>query len=289
VQNFYINFLPQQPVEALGLGVFDGYHKGHQVLLARCTHALTFFPHPENVLKSSHIQYLTNISELKLFFNSISVLTFNKIVAELSPQDFIKNIILPVFSPKKVVVGYDFRFGHLAKGSAVWLKAHMDQFYSIEVDIIPPVTHQGIPIKSDQIRQYMRSDPHQNFEKILDCLGHPYLVIGEVVKGEGRGRKIGYPTANLKIVPDKLLPPFGVYKGFTILKGCRYLCMIYVGKKPTFQGNVSVFEVHILDFSENLYDQTLNIYITGFVRGEKTFPSVDALKQQIQLDIQCVE
>jgi len=271
----------------MGLGVFDGYHLGHQELLKHCDHALSFFPHPDYVLKKNkNIQYLTTIDELFTFFPKVSVLQFDEDMSKKLPTAFMEDVIMSTFSPKKLVVGYDFKFGYQAQGSVFWLKEWGLKRH-VEIQVIPAVLDEkGFPIKSHQIRQYLSTK--ELFYSALKDLGHPYLVKGEVIHGEGRGKTLGYPTANLRIPIEKQWPAFGVYKGKVFVENKKYVGMVYIGKKPTFNGHQLVFEVHLLGFNNNLYGHVLSVYLTDFIRGEKAFSNQEELKAQIQKDIESI-
>ena len=273
---------------AMGLGVFDGYHLGHQELLKNCDHALSFFPHPDYVLKKNKkIQSLTTIDELLTFFPSLSVLQFDEDIIKKMPIEFIEDVIMTTFSPQKLVVGYDFKFGYQAQGSVSWLKDWGLKRH-VEIQVVPAVLDEkGASIKSHQIRQYLSTEGL--FNSALKDLGHPYLVKGEVIHGEGRGKTLGYPTANLRIPIEKQWPAFGVYKGLVLIQNKEYIGMVYIGKKPTFKGNQCVFEVHILNFNGILYGQCLSVYLTEFIRGEKFFSNQEDLKIQIQQDIESIQ
>lgn len=271
----------------MGLGVFDGYHLGHQELLKHCDHALSFFPHPDYVLKKNkNIQHLTTVDELLTFFPKVSVLQFDENMTKKLPIDFMEDVIMTTFSPKKLVVGYDFKFGYQAQGSVSWLKEWGLKRH-VEIQVIPAVLDEkGFPIKSHHIRQYLSTKGL--FDSALKNLGHPYLVKGEVIHGEGRGKTLGYPTANLLIPIEKQWPAFGVYKGMVFMGNEKYTGMIYIGKKPTFKGDQCVFEVHLLNFKGILYGQVLSVYLTDFIRGEKVFSNQEDLKLQIQEDIKLI-
>lgn len=272
----------RSPVGTLGIGVFDGLHRGHHCLLEKCDAVLSFNPHPDRVLgKSADLKLLSTPNELQVMSPKIGFLTFTKEIAAMPPDVFLNDIIRDRLAPKALVVGFDFRFGYKQQGSPESLKA-WGQEHGIHVEIVPAVEDEKGPIKSERIRQAFKEG---FFEEALTLLGHPYLMIGQVIRGEGRGRQLGFPTANLQFPEEKLIPSLGVYSGLVTLENASKPAMIYVGRKPTFSGAIVGVEVHIPDFAGSLYDAPLSISLTHFIRPEKTFGSKEELIAQIHQDI----
>ncbi|MEK7298819.1 MAG: riboflavin biosynthesis protein RibF [Candidatus Margulisiibacteriota bacterium] len=277
--------LPSTPVDALGIGVFDGVHLGHQEIMDLCDGILTFYPHPDAVLKKRDaIPRLTTRRELRFFIQTVITLKFTPAIAAMSPDQFLDDVIARHIAPRTIVVGYDFRFGHKKRGNIHtlidWAGRH-----GVRVLEVPPFYRNAQPVKSDSIRQKFQDDRFN--EAVLD-LGHPYVVIGKVVQGEGRGRKLGFPTANLKVPAEKLLPRDGVYKGYVLRHGKKWPALISIGNQPTFGGRVPVCEVYIRGWTENLYGSYLTACIQRKVRDQQKFPSVSALKAQIEVDVTCL-
>jgi riboflavin kinase/FMN adenylyltransferase len=274
--------MPEHPVTSIGLGVFDGLHIAHQHLAEQCDALLTFHPHPDLVLrKDTDLKHLTTLSELQELFRSVVALSFNKDVAQLSPTDFL-DLIKSTFHPKKIVVGYDYRFGYKRQGDfdvlSKWAKEN-----DIEAVEIQMVSRGEEAVKSGQIRRLIRAG---EFETSLELLGHDYAITGTVVPGEGRGKTLGIPTANLKVDAIKLLPEPGVYSAWTRLNGSQYPCIVYIGDKPTFDTDQDKgVEVHIPNFEGDLYARELRVYLNGFIRGQQKFDSAEALVAQINTDI----
>jgi len=271
------------PIQALGIGVFDGLHEGHQQILNASDALMTFFPHPIVVLgKSRDVQYLTTPRELRYFAKRLLVLKFTQEVARLSPKAFLSMIVRTI-GPKKIVVGYDFRFGHKKAGDVNALRAWGKE-NDIAIEIIPPfLDATGSPIKSSAIRKSL----DDNFEKAVTLMRHPYLIIGKVVRGESRGKKLGFPTANLKIPHHKKLPSTGVYKGYVQLRNTdpNKKCAIYIGKKPSFSGQEVGVEVHILNYSGNLYNKIIKVFLEEKIRDDQKFDSTEKLIEQIKQDV----
>jgi len=270
-------------VESLGLGIFDGFHLGHQELLSHCSDALTFHPHPSFVLKkSSEFKSLTSLDELRYFIPSLRVLTFNHDLAMMSAESFLNDIVLGQFSPKKIVVGYDYCFGKNRSGDTEMLR-RWGQENRVEIQVIEPVSLEGGPVKSSRIRaEILRGE----FDLALRLLGHGYPISGTVIHGQHRGTGMGFPTANLDVHPDKLLPCLGVYGGWVDINSHRYKAGIYIGKNPTFQDDTGCqVEVHIIGGEFDLYGTSLQVMLTQFIRPDHRFDSVELLKFQIGEDL----
>lgn len=271
--------------ESVGLGIFDGMHLGHQQILKNCSHLLTFWPHPDFFLnKSSDLAMLTTLRELRYYVKSLLAIRFNQQIASLPPLKFLDDIILGQLNPKKLVVGYDFKFGYKHQGN-IHLLRQWSEKNNIILKVISPIKVQQVPLKSSLIRTYMQQG---KFDLALQCLGHSYLIMGRVIAGDQVGRKLGFPTANLKIPAHKMVPPKGVYSGEVAWNGQVYKCLIYRGTRPTLNQGEPRVEVHILNFSKNLYGQQICVFLQKKIRDELFFEHTDALIAQIQRDIQSV-
>lgn len=269
-------------VRTLGLGVFDGMHLGHQEIASRCDALLTFNPHPDVVLgKTQNLKRLTTIQELHYYMPALFAVRFTPEVASLEPEAFL-DAILSRFSPQNLIFGYDYRFGRCQAGTIHTL-IDWAGHHHIAVTEIPPFCMAGAPVKSAKIRELLLAD---QFDQAIQFLGHPYLVQGVIVRGEGRGRLLGFPTANIAVSPEKLIPESGVYKGFVELGNAQHNAMIYVGNKPTFGQNERCVEVYILDFDQDIYNRQLRVFFTKKIRNDKRFDSAKALILQIHRDIQ---
>jgi len=263
--------------------VKKGLHEGHQQILNASDALLTFFPHPVVVLgKRREIQYLTTLRELRYFAKRLLVLRFTPSVANLSPKSFLSNIAKTI-APKKIVVGYDFKFGHKKAGDVDTLRAWGKE-QNIKIEIIPPfLDATRAPVKSSAIRESL----DDNFARAVTLMRHPYLIIGKVIPGDARGRKLGFPTANLKVPQHKKLPSTGVYKGYVQLGKSEpdKKCAVYIGKKPSFSGQKVGVEVHILNYSGNLYDKIIKVFLEKKIRNEQQFDSPEKLIAQIEKDV----
>jgi len=278
----FLDPISNPPVKVLGLGVFDGLHLGHKQLFSKCTHLMTFSPHPDLVLnKRTSLKTITTLEEMRVIYPNIIALNFTKEIAALTPQAFCDNILLAQLNPKKIVVGYDYRFGHKRLGDVPFLSKWCEK-NNIDFECIQPFSIDNVPVKSGVIRNALEQG---EFNKAVALLGHAYIIKGDVIKGEGRGTSLGYPTANIAVSNNKLLPTPGVYTGRVLVEDTFYLCMIYIGSKPTFNGTQKGVEVYIHQFNQTIYNHNLTVFIEAYVRDELTFNDKEELMTQIKLDL----
>jgi riboflavin kinase/FMN adenylyltransferase len=226
------------------------------------------------------IPRLTLLSEMRQLFPNTLALQFTRAIAELSAAEFFERIVVQELAPKRIVVGEDFQFGAKRSGHGAILQA-LGASAGIDVVLVPLVMQAGEPVKSGRIRTAIQSG---QFNHAVDLLGHPYSLSGSVVSGDGRGRTLGFPTANLALPETKLGLLPGVYAGY--LADTQAPVVVYSGSAPTFDTHTHRHEVHILDYDGNLYGQSLSVMVTQQIRGEMQFASTDALQAQIQSDIQ---
>lgn len=264
---------------AVAIGNFDGIHLGHQALLKNADAVLTFEPYPQAYFHPERkIPRLTSLREkLQLCeqcgVNTVYAVPFDKNFSLLSPKDFIQAVLIKTFGAKKIIVGEDFRFGYQRAGDTELLSQY------ISTEIIQPVLYKNIKISSTRVRQALESGD-LNLAKNL--LGRNYSMIGRVIKGDGRGRQLGFHTANISL--HKRLPPLrGVYavKINNRLKGVANM-----GSRPTVDGTRDYLETHIFDFNQDIYGQYIEVEFIDKLRDEKKFESLNALQEQIKLDIQ---
>ena len=278
----YFSKTKLQPIKSLGLGVFDGVHLGHQQIISQVDTVLTFNPHPTTIINpKTELLRLSTPEEMATYVNQVACLNFDNTIAAMSADEFLNDIILTQLSPKKIVVGYDYFFGSKRKGTPEYLKA-WGKTHNIDVTIVKAFSKDDTIVKSKLIRQLFL-DNHCN--KAIELLGHPYLIYGQVVKGDQRGTSLGFPTANLEVAKNKLIPPTGVYKGHVKIQNTTFKTFIYIGSKPTFNGNKRTIEAYIHGFSGNLYDQKLGLHIEQFIRNEIKFKSSQDLISQIKKDL----
>jgi riboflavin kinase / FMN adenylyltransferase len=282
---------------AIALGNFDGIHLGHQCvfqpILSDCLSSVllqstvvTFYPHPQEFFSGQERKLLTPLPEKvkileELGFEQLVLIPFDRELAALSPQQFVSEILLSKLQAKRISVGEDFRFGYQRKGTAEDLKTIAAQL-GTEVLINSLKTCDHDRISSSRIRQALAQG---DLEQVNSMLGRSYSLLGTVIQGQQLGRILGFPTANLLLPSEKLLPRFGVYcvqvslEDSTILPG-----VMNIGCRPTVEGNQPTVEVHLLDWKGDLYGQTLSVTLEKFLRSEEKFSSLEALKTQIALD-----
>jgi len=281
------------------IGSFDGVHLGHQSIIrnmvagAHVKNALaiviTFHPHPAVFLRNiKEAYYLTSPDERAELLatygvDAVITLPFNRSLADQTAHDFI-SLLVESTQLKQLWVGYDFALGRGRQGTVAIL-SDLGSEFGYHLHAFQPVEFDGHIISSSQIRQWVASGEMQ---KAANWLGRWYTVSGKVIHGDGRGQHIGIPTANLQIWPDKRLPEPGVYAVWTWVGERRYPSVLNLGYRPTFEKEMTVprLEVHILDYSSDLYDQHIRLEIVKKIRSEQRFDSVDLLLTQIHLDIQ---
>jgi len=281
-------------VSVVALGTFDGVHLGHQKVLAKAVArarklkvpaiAVTFSPHPQEVVCPERgLRLLTTLAERKGLFDQVGidrtvVIKFDRKLQNLTAEQFVKKYLVGRLKATEVFVGYDYAFGAKRSGEIAHLKKLGEKF-GFKIVVVPPVKLGGHPVKSSVIRELVSSG---KFNLAVKLLGHPYPVTGKVGRGRGIGRGLGFPTANLRVAKDKLIPAHGVYAGY--VKGKK--CAINIGDKPTFGlNNLPEVEVHILNFKGNLRGKLLQVALFKRLRDEKQFSDVEKLKSQIRRDI----
>ncbi len=277
----------------VALGTFDGVHRGHQCVIKSAVRhakkiraaslAITFDPHPQQLIAPERgLRLLTTLEEREKIFcdlgvDGVVVVPFNKRLRRLSYEGFVKKYLVGKLGVRRVFVGFDYAFGKGRKGDVSQLRK-LGKKYGFEVSVVPPVLAGFSPIKSRVLRELLSRG---NFRKARQLMGHAFQITGKVVKGSGRGKGLGFPTANLKISPIKLIPAHGVYAGRVNAKKC----VVNIGARPTFGADQAVVEVHILNFHRNIRGKTLKVDLTKRLRAEVQFSDVNMLKRQIKKDV----
>ena len=280
----------------LTIGVFDGVHLGHKYLLAKLIErarqlnllsgVVTFDPHPQKLLSpKTKLPFLTTLGQRKALLKdagteAVIVLPFTRELARLSAQEFVE-LLKDHLRLKELVIGPDFTLGRNREGNVSILRK-LGKDMGFTVTIVPPVRINGEMVSSTAIRKALAGG---DLEKVHILIGRPFSLYGRVVRGDSRGAKLDYPTANLEIEPEQALPAEGVYATWAYVGSCAYESVTNIGQRPTFGGGKSVIEVYILGYRGNLYGQVLKIDIMEKLRSEKQFDSVEALKQQIAEDV----
>ena len=279
------------------IGTFDGVHLGHQKILSKLvsegkeskleTIVLTFFPHPRKILNPSIQLSLLNTQteKIELFKSSgidnLITQKFNKDFSEYSAEKYVQKILVNKLKTKKILIGYDHRFGKNRDAGIKELKT-LGVKYNFDVIEISAKEKNNISISSTKIRNALFNGK-LNIAK--SYLGYDYKITGKVIKGNSIGRKIGYPTANLQVFDkDKLIPKRGVYLVYTKLENKVIHGMMNIGIKPTIKNKEESIEVHLFEWKKNIYDKSIDIFLKKFIREEKKFKSLDKLADQLKID-----
>ncbi len=266
----------------VAIGTFDGVHLGHQAVIDDADTVLTFDPHPLEILHPAALPKLIMPFSVKrdviegLGVEELVVIPFDREFATLPAEGFIEDVLVGRLGAERVSVGENFRFGAKAKGDPAMLAAHPE----FETRVVPLVEVGGETVSSTRIRALVAAG---DVAGARECLGAPFMVEGEVVKGDGRGRELGFPTAN--IVPDDRLaiPGHGVYAAFA--NGVP--AAVNVGVRPTFEaGRGVLIETYLIDRNEDLYGKPLRVAFVERLRGEKRFPSAEELVDQMRRDVE---
>ena len=279
------------------IGTFDGIHLGHQKILSRLIKSsknkdlnsvvLTFFPHPRIILnKYNEVKMIDTLDEKIIHLNEIGIDSliihpFDKNFSLLSANQFIKDFLVDKLKIKHIIIGYDHRFGKGREASVTDLKNYADD-YDFTVEEIKAQEIEKITVSSTKIRNSINQGDIKTTEKYL---GRYFNLTGKVVKGDGLGKKINYPTANIFIEETyKIIPKDGVYLVETIIKDKLFKGMMNIGHRPTIGTNVKSIEVHLFNFNEDIYGQVISIKMISKIRDEKKFSSIEALKGQLVKD-----
>ena len=283
---------------AVTVGSFDGLHIGHRAVVNRVRRLaqesdghsviVTFDPHPRHVIApESAPKLLSSLDEKaaaldRMGLDCLAVVPFDDTVRQLDPRTFIDRYLVQYLQASTIVLGYDHGFGRDRSGNIDTVRElAVDRGFAVES--VPPTLLDGDPVSSTRVRGYVELGKMESAKRLL---GEAYPVAGEVVRGDQRGKTIGFLTANLSVGMEKLLPPNGVYAGWATLEDeQRYLAVVNLGTRPTFDGNETRFEAHLLDFQGDLYGQSLSVGLETRLRDEQKFSSIGELKKQINEDI----
>jgi riboflavin kinase/FMN adenylyltransferase len=294
-----ISTLPAFKAPVITIGSFDGLHRGHQAILNQVKNLaketggesiiITFDPHPRQVIypKAGDLSLITTLEE-KIWLmeqfevDNLVVVPFTVEFAQLSADEYIEKFLIERFRPKYIVIGYDHRFGLNRQGDIHFLKwySHKANYEVIELD---EQVVDNITISSSKIRKALEKS---DLKTATGLLNHPFILIGKVVKGIRLGTSIGYPTANISYQNKiKLIPPDGIYAAYVHHNSTIYKGVLYIGVKPTVtEDNKRVIEVHIIDFSQDIYDEEVIIEFIEFIREDMKFDSIEAMRSQIAMD-----
>lgn len=286
---------PTQPA-VVAIGTFDGLHLGHQAILRAAqewagqsgcrTIALTFDRHPLEVVGSGEGPLLLTMPDKRFQLiheygmEAVLIARFDKSLASMEPSVFIREILVGKLAVHTVVVGYNFTFGDRAAGDVAMLQ-DAGKKYGFQVMAVAPVEIEGTAVSSTRIRQLLQEG---RVEEAVLLLGHSFSMPGSVVPGDGRGRVLGFPTANLDVPSNHVIPGDGVYTAWATSQTWRKPALVAIGMRPTFGGEHRTVEVFLLDFQGDLYGQSLEVAFLERLRGILKFPDAESLKRQIQID-----
>jgi riboflavin kinase/FMN adenylyltransferase len=281
---------PHPGISGLAIGVFDGVHLGHQAVvqsLGGNVAVLTFEPHPLAVIAPERMPArLTTLDQRVTYLRALGTIAviavkFDQALRQLSPAAFVDELTRIFPDLRAIAIGQNWTFGKNREGNAERLN-ELGAAHVLQVRAIPPVQLDGALVSSTRIREAIAA---RRFDEAARCLGRSHAVTGMVVRGEGRGRQIGFPTANLGNV-EQLLPPRGVYAVHARVKDRVHPAVMNLGQRPTFTSNgVDSLEVFLLEGGGDLYGEEIELFDFFWIRDEERFPDVDALKTQIARDV----
>lgn len=278
------------------IGVFDGVHRGHQHLISnlvaearasgRGAVVLTFHPHPDVVLRGLEGRYYLTSPEQKaarlheLGIDCVITLTFDEALRQMRAADFVDAMVRRL-KLSSLWIGSDFALGYRREGNVEFLQQQGSE-KNFVVHVIDLLLNETNVISSTSIRAALQAG---DVEQANAWLGRGYAVSGEVVHGEKRGRKIGFPTANIAAWSEQIIPANGVYAGWAYLDGERHMAVTNIGVRPTFAGDDVTIEAHLLDFDRDIYGKTLDVTFETRLRPEQHFDGIEALIAQINRDV----
>ena len=283
----------------LTTGTFDGVHLGHQKILGYLVRrareiggvptVVSFDPHPRQVLGGERVPLLTTLDERATLLAAhgverFVVLPFTRDLSLLEPRAYVEDVLIGQVGLREIVIGYDHRFGRARAGGRETLE-QIGAERGFSVDVIPEISEHGATVSSTRVRELLARDGDAASAAAL--LGRPYSISGTVVRGAGRGRTLGFPTANIRVGdPRKLVPRVGVYAVWADLgDGSRRGGMLNVGRRPTFEtdGALSI-EAHLFDVAADLYGRTVTLEVVARLRDERSFGGVEELVEQLRTD-----
>lgn len=291
--------VPLSTRSAVTLGVFDGVHRGHAYVIGRVVASarerscdavvVTFDRHPTVLFDNRPAPAITSLEHRLRLFESLGVdlcvvMAFSEAVAQMSAEEFARRVFHDLLGAELLVLGFDCRFGRGRQGD-VELCRRLGPELGFEVESVPPVEMDGRPVSSTAVREAVTQG---DLEGAARLLGRPFSLYGTVVAGEGRGRRIGFPTANLD-PHNEILPPEGIYATWLLAGGAPLPSVTSIGRKPTFPeaGCVEpVVEVHAIAQTLDLYEHEVEVQFVKRLRGQVAFDGVDALREQISRDVE---
>ncbi|ATA67329.1 riboflavin biosynthesis protein RibF [Capnocytophaga cynodegmi] len=279
------------------IGTFDGIHLGHQKIIKKLIEnakkqdllatIFTFFPHPRTIIqKDDSLKLIHTLEEKKQILESLGVdqliiCPFNESFSKMSAEKFVEELLVNRLKAKKVIIGYDHRFGKNRNADINDMKLFGKKF-GFEVEEIPAQEINEVSVSSTKIRQALHKG---DVKKAWEYLGTPFCIKGKVVHGLKIGRTIGFPTANIQVKESyKIIPKDGIYLVYSIFNEKKIYGMMSIGKNPTIEGKGATIEVYYFDFKQDIYENNITIYFLEHLRDEQKFESVEKLKEQLQID-----
>lgn len=278
------------------IGKFDGLHNGHKVLIKKAVESskkrriksvvFTFANHPANYFNNHSVKNIITDKDKMKKLNHLGIdivvnIPFDEKMTNISADDFARKILKEKLRAKKVIVGHDFTFARNKEGNAKLLKL-LGAKYNFKVEVVKPVKINNIRVSSTYIRNLIAEG---SVNKVKEYLGRNYQLEGKVIKCKQLGRTIGFPTANMKIENEMLVPKCGIYATKVYLNGKTYFGATNIGYNPTVEGKDLSVETNILDFNEDIYGKTIKLEFLERIRDEKRFYSLEELKSQLKIDI----
>lgn len=298
VQWAYPPGIPRDRGTVATVGTFDGVHRGHWTVLReireradatdRRSVLVTFDPHPLRIVRPEHapLMLTTPVEKKEILAESgldyAVFISFTEALSRYEPRRFVEEILVERLRVEELVIGYDHGFGRDREGDPETLHA-IGVELGFTVDVVPPVSVGDAAVSSSRIRETLLQG---QVADVIESLGRPYSIRGIVVRGEGRGKGLGFPTANLRLMErDKLVPPEGIYAVRGVLKDGSYAGALHMGPRPTFKGSPPSVELHLLDFDRDIYGEEVRVDFIKRLRGIAPFAGVDALLEQIRKDV----
>jgi len=295
----YPRGIPSDRGTVATVGTFDGVHLGHQSVLeeinrradaiGRRSVLVTFDPHPLRIVKPEHAPpMLTTPVEKKEILAESGLdyavfLSFTEALSQYQPRRFVEEVLIERLGVEELVIGYDHGFGRDRSGDPDTLKVIGSEL-GFSVDVVAPVGVKGEAVSSSRIRAAVGEG---DMGEARACLGRPYSIRGVVVRGEGRGHVLGFPTANLMVAErEKLIPPQGIYAVKGVLRQGTYAGALHLGPRPTFKGSPPTIELHLLDFQDDVYGEEVRVDFIKYLREVEPFDSVSALVEQMKEDVE---